>query len=1227
MKQTASKKSAATFANADPDALIVEVLAEQIRQLISKRIDLPVNVILAAILSVSLWREFATWVIIPWLALFVFVILCRYLLRRRYVTTAPPASAARLWARRATWGAFVTACMWGVTGLVVVVTSNPIYQVFIVFMLGGMAAGGVVSHAAYLPTMLAFALPTILPVAVALLTLGSAMQIEMGVMLLIFTVTLVVSGFDINRTIIENLRTRVGQGLLLAKLRTSEAAMADAQRLGKIGSWETDLEGHFGTCSAEAYRIIGVDPATFKPSFEAILARVHPDDRDVVSLETAKQNAAGMNQGVDFRLVMDDGSIKYVHGFAQAIADTDGQPERIYGILQDVTERKLVENALQFANTLLMSEMEASPDGILVVDSNRKIVSFNQRFAAMWNVPLSDLTAGYDPRVLDRVVSLIKDGDAFRARVEYLFKHPEEQAFEEYETTDGRFIERHTASLSSPNDPNLGRVWYFRDITERKRAAMSLAYRDNVLHAMTLCTARLVAGQTLEGSLPGALKTLAEALQVDRTVVFKRPRAERDMTIVASWQRDDVPELGPGVLPIVAGNSREIDAWFAPLTEGKPVVTFTDNATGVVARILRSMNVRSNLLVPIAVAGDYWGHIGIDDCRTARQWSPVEIDSLATLAEIIGTLLLREQMNTLIETNEKRFRAVTETAQDGIITMDAAAKVTYWNPAAERIIGYTADEAIGKDVHQWLAPERYRERAAVGMKEFAATGRGEVLGKTLEFAAIRKDGTEFPIELSVSAIQKGTGWGAVAILRDITERKHAEEQLVRMARHDTLTGLANRGVFVEALQQGIARAHRGGKNFAVLYLDLDHFKDVNDTLGHPVGDLLLQSVAQRLEKTLREADTVARFGGDEFALIAIDIDEPSDAAVLADKVLKSIAEPYSIQGNEIRTGASVGIALYGPDSPDAELLLSHADVALYRAKAEGRGTYRFFTDAMDAEVRARVTLGVELRTAISSGQLFLEYQPQVNADTNGIIGLEALVRWNHPIRGLVPPTELIPVAEKIGLIVELGSWVLREACRQMKAWLDDGIAPPLIAVNVSALQFKKQFELEEDISEILAATGLPAKLLELELTESVLMGASREHNDVLLRLHEAGLRIAIDDFGTGYSSLEYLGRFPVDRIKIAQNFMLDLTPGSANAKIVKAAISLAHDLGLDVIVEGVERKDQLELIRSWRGHKVQGYYYSRALSADDTPRVLAVGKIKPARQSGTHFTLNASDGG
>jgi diguanylate cyclase (GGDEF)-like protein/PAS domain S-box-containing protein len=752
-----------------------------------------------------------------------------------------------------------------------------------------------------------------------------------------------------------------------------------------------------------------------------------------------------------------------------------------------------------------------------------------------------------------------------------------------------------------------------RDITERKRTANALAYRDRILNAITAGTAELVGSDSLESGMAAALKIVGEAIGVDRVNLLEMPADLASLPIVKySWHGPNSDALDQAL--IVASTPPEISgaisAWQAPLREGAPLTTHRRSASSPIREIMESAKNQSMLMLPIFVGEHFWGTIGIDACVKEREWTPTEIETLQIFAEIVGVVILRNGTRHSLAKSEERFRAVSDTAQDAIIMIDAAGRIEYWNRAAERILGYSAAEAAGKCVHEWLAPERFRQSAAAGMKHFAATGRGEVLGKTLELAASRKDGVEIPVELSVAAMQLDS-WHAIAILRDITERKRVEEQLVHMARTDSLTGLPNRTVFVETLQNAITLANRTGERFAVLYLDLDHFKDINDALGHPVGDLLLQEIARRLRSNTRKSDLAARFGGDEFALIANGITDPMDAAVLAQNVLNLVSAPCAIHDKQLRIGASIGIAYYDQQAPPAEMILSQADIALYKSKSEGRGTYRFFTTAMDAEVRDRVILGAELREAIASEQLFLLYQPQIDTNTGRVIGLEALVRWNHPTRGVVSPDQFIPITEHIGIIVPLGRWVVRKACQQMRTWLDAGIAPPLIAVNISATQFATPSELERDMAATLAETGLQPERLELELTESVLMTVSRERSEDLARLHKSGLRIAIDDFGTGYSSLAYLSRLPVDRIKIGQTFIRDLSANSANAAIVRAAIGIAHELGLDVIVEGVETPDQLELIKSWDAHKVQGFYFAKPMPAGEIAPLLAAGSIFP----------------
>jgi len=429
---------------------------------------------------------------------------------------------------------------------------------------------------------------------------------------------------------------------------------------------------------------------------------------------------------------------------------------------------------------------------------------------------------------------------------------------------------------------------------------------------------------------------------------------------------------------------------------------------------------------------------------------------------------------------------------------------------------------------------------------------------------------------------------------DITERKRAEAEIEYLAAFDPLTGLPNRRSFTETLRMELERSRRQGTSLAVLLLDVDHFKDVNDTLGHSTGDELLKLVGARLRAILRRVDTVARFGGDEFAVLLTDPQDPTHAGTVAEKLLAQIDCRHTLEGNHVYTSASIGVALAESDTT-AERLLTQADMALYRAKEEGRNTYRFHTDDMDSAVRSRVTLAKELREALKrDDQLHLHYQPQVDLRDGSVIGVEALVRWRHPERGALSPGVFIPVAEVTGLIVPLGRWVLGEACHQARAWLDAGMNPGVMAVNVSGIQLRAA-DLERDVMDALHATGLPPERLELELTESILMESARGQGTALERLHRLGVGFAIDDFGTGYSSLEYLRAFPVSRIKIAQVFVRDLTTDPNDAAIVKATLGLAQELGIPVIAEGVETEEQMRLLWERGCEQAQGYYFSRPL--------------------------------
>ncbi len=435
-----------------------------------------------------------------------------------------------------------------------------------------------------------------------------------------------------------------------------------------------------------------------------------------------------------------------------------------------------------------------------------------------------------------------------------------------------------------------------------------------------------------------------------------------------------------------------------------------------------------------------------------------------------------------------------------------------------------------------------------------------------------------------------------------------------LAQKDALTGLANRRAFVERLSDTFAACRRGAKPFAVLYFDLDHFKDINDTLGHPVGDAVLCQVAARVTSAIRENDVVARFGGDEFAIMQSDTQNPDTVSVLAAKIGKILAEPYFVAGNEVRITVSIGVSCYAADVIGPDALMIQADLALYRAKQDGRNCFRFHTADLDHEVEERVIISDQLRGAAERGELELYYQPQVELRSGRIVGLEALLRWNHPERGQIPPSVFIPIAERSGQIHLLGQWVLDDACRQLKSWQAAGIAPALVGVNFSALHFKGSPDLDLDVGARLDKWGIAPDMIEIELTESVLMDITQQHHDRFERLRQLGIRIAIDDFGTGYSSLNYLASYPINRVKIAQELVFRVDTDSRCATVVRAAVRLARELGIEVIAEGVETDGQRRLLLSAGCEYGQGFYFSKPVNAERTTELLRLGSIMPFRR-------------
>jgi diguanylate cyclase (GGDEF)-like protein/PAS domain S-box-containing protein len=507
------------------------------------------------------------------------------------------------------------------------------------------------------------------------------------------------------------------------------------------------------------------------------------------------------------------------------------------------------------------------------------------------------------------------------------------------------------------------------------------------------------------------------------------------------------------------------------------------------------------------------------------------------------------------------------------------------NRAAERFLGLSRDQLIGKTVRDILSPEDAARILA--HDEQALQSRDGCLGDDHSITTPGNGRRSVVTRKLVIRDEEGEPQYLLAVIEDVTERKQAEDQIAHMALHDALTDLPNRVLFHRRLEQALLRVRRG-ENLAVLCLDLDHFKNVNDTHGHPLGDELLKAVAERLRGCVRETDTLARLGGDEFAIIQAGIAQPADTLALLNRIQHAIKAPYDLDAVRAAMDVSIGISLAPTDSSEPDQLLQQADMALYGAKADGRGTYRFFEPEMDARLKARRKLEADLRTAIGSGGLDLHYQPLVNLERNEIVGLEALLRWPHPDRGMIPPSEFIPLAEDTGLIVPLGEWVLRQACFEATNWPDN----IKIAVNLSPAQFRSP-NLVQVVVSALAASRVPPARLELEVTEALLLQDNEENLASLHHLRDLGVQIVMDDFGTGYSSLNYLQRFPFDKIKIDRSFVANLSSGNDVAlAIVQAVVSLAGVLKITAVAEGVETEQQLALVKAAGCAEAQGYIFS-----------------------------------
>ena len=872
-----------------------------------------------------------------------------------------------------------------------------------------------------------------------------------------------------------------------------------------------------------------------------------------------------------------------------AIHRMKADPTRLLTLVSDVTERRRAEESERDTETRFRTLFEQAQAGMAFTTLDGHITTVNPAFcelvgysdAELRTLSLHDITYADDVPALHEAMQEMLAGEEEGRRIE-----------KRYTRKNGEHVwaDLTMRLVRSPDRKPL----YFQtvavDIRDRKRAEVLQAARFAVTQA-------LVTSPGWDRAAPGVLEGLCRTLDWELAEYWEVDPDRETMHFVTSWKR-------PG---------RDTSAFEATAAQ----VTYR-RGEGLAGRVweagapiaMNDLAGDTSVRAAAAVAAGLHGIVGFP-VRSGRRvvamislhtWAARELDEglAAVMVDVgsqIGEFVERKRAEVALQESEKRMRSVLDNVSDGLLTIDTAGVIETANPAVVKLFGYSDEELAGQQADILIATthrsafDNYLQRRL--KLDIPVSGAHETMGK-------KKNGSLFPLEFVVSSMQVGSRHMFIATLRDISERKAHTDALEYQALHDALTGLPNRSLFGDRLRQALLGARRNQKMFGVLLLDLDRFKDINDALGHDRGDSLLQEVTARLRGVLRATDTIARLGGDEFAVLTIDAKHPEDVVATARKILASLEGPFAIADQMVETGASIGIAMYPVHGDDPSTLLRRADVAMYVAKRSGGG-YAVYQPEQEAQTLRRSGLAGELRRSIPQGELLLHYQPQVTLASGSIQTVEALVRWNHPREGLMPPDRFIPMAEETGIINPLTAWVIDSALAQLCKWLADGIDVS-VSLNVSPRNIEDH-SLEEMVARALANFKVEPQRLTLEITEGVAMAAAAAK--ALHRLHEIGVRLALDDFGTGYSSLLYLMRLPVNEIKIDRSFVSALASDPDSGAIVRSAIGLGHNLGLRVVAEGLQDRMAEAVLIEAGCDAAQGFLVGRPVDETEITPLLA----------------------
>ncbi len=977
-------------------------------------------------------------------------------------------------------------------------------------------------------------------------------------------------------------------------VRQSESRFRSAIELSSEWYWEQDESLRFTMATGSALGH-GFDPKKLLGTYRWDRGAVPVEDGGSWDRHKAVLEARQPFRDFVFRRPDPKGGMRYISTSGQPVFE-NGRFRGYRGIARDVTDiRRAEEEQLRFR-----AAMDASADLMLLIDR-----------ASMRYIDVNDAACRALGYSREELLSMGPQDIFSRSREELAELYDRMFAGERgAPTVEGAYRCKDGSQLPVEAYPRAVRlpagdviVSIARDIRERKREQALLRLEHTV-------TRSLAEAETAAAAVQSAIRAVCEAVGWECGRYLGVDERAGVLRCVEAWGIQTEPiqrflESSRGVTYApgagLAGRvwqSRQ-PLWLADV--GK-------DPRAVQASIIRDVGLHGAIFVPVMAEGKTIGVL-VFNSREAREPDERLLEALRVVGSQIGQLVQRKQAEEEVRASEERFRGLSALSSDMFWEQDEQYRFTsFTGLGAGKLPQDRVNAIIGKK--RW--EQDYLNMSADAWAEHIAILEARKPFRDLELCRLDASGNKVWFSVSGEPVFDASGAfkGYRGVGKEITERKLDEERIQYLANHDALTALPNRAMFTEVLNLAIENARRYRRSFAVLFIDLDRFKIINDTLGHEAGDKLLQEMGRRLTKTVRSSDVVARLGGDEFVVLVQEVGEPKQVEAVARKILSAVIKPLSIGGQECRVTASIGICMYPSEAQDEQALMKSADIAMYRAKEEGKNTYKFFSQETNVHSFERLALETSLRRGLERGEFFLHYQAKLDLHTGQITGVEALLRWQHPELGMVPPGQFIPLAEETGLIVPIGKWVLETACRQNVAWQRDGLPRLRMSVNLSARQFADE-ALLEDISAALKESGMAPELLELELTESMVMQNAERAGALLDEVKRLGVRIAIDDFGVGYSSLAHLKRFPIDTLKVDRSFIRDIPQDSEDKAITEAIIAMGKSLKLTVVAEGVETLEQQTFLRDRDCDEMQGFYFSKPISSEQFAELLRQRLARP----------------